>query len=276
MIRAERLGVRWTIGDVSAEGFEALRLSIWGSYRAFGPDVARVICVDTVPVSVAKTRTGELPPGCAWRDTTGELPRSLAPYLGAGMAEGAGWKLAPLRVFPDRHELSLDNDCILWSVPEGIECWLEADSTCLLAEDVRASFGQFAPWCGRAPRNAGIRGLPPGFDLERAMVEILSEHGASLGSELDEQGLQVAAMTRDRVCHVVALDDVTICSPFPPHLLHLGRSGAHFCGLNARDLGWELEGRRASEYVRDHWRARRRELYASVGLPVPSDLRRTA
>ena len=32
-----RLGVRWTTGDASARGFEALRLSLWGAFRLFGP-----------------------------------------------------------------------------------------------------------------------------------------------------------------------------------------------------------------------------------------------
>jgi hypothetical protein len=30
------LGIRWTLGDVSAEGFDALRLSILGAHRIFG------------------------------------------------------------------------------------------------------------------------------------------------------------------------------------------------------------------------------------------------
>ena len=30
------LGVRWTIGDVSDAGFEALRYSIWSMWKLFG------------------------------------------------------------------------------------------------------------------------------------------------------------------------------------------------------------------------------------------------
>lgn len=270
---ANAIGIRWTIGDVSDEGFEALRLSVWGAYRAFGEAAAYAICVNTVPLASAKLRTGALPAECSWHEVTCEVPSFMAPYLGTGMAEGAAWKLAPLQMFPDRHELSLDNDCVLWSVPDPVRRWLDAgDGSCLLAEDVRACFGRFASECGGAPRNAGIRGLPPGFELERAMLDVLRRHGHLLTSELDEQGLQVAAVTRARPVEVVTLADVTICSPFPPHLPHLGRCGAHFCGLNARDLGWHLDGRPASAYVRDHWRRHRRELYARVGLPCPRDL----
>jgi hypothetical protein len=271
---ATALGIRWTIGDVSDEGFEALRLSVWGAYRAFGDSAAYAICLNTVPLSAAKARTGELPPACGWHEVTRELPPRIEELLDSGMAQGAAWKLAPLRLFEDRHELSLDNDCILWAVPEAIHRWLETSGgCCLLAEDVRACFGQFAALCGEAPRNAGIRGLPPGFDLEQALVDVLRAQGRTLTSELDEQGMQVAAVTRARPAEVVTLADVTICSPFPPHLPHLGRCGAHFCGLNARDLGWDLDDRPASLHVRDHWDRHRPELYDRVGL-TPSSRRR--
>ena len=63
------------------------------------------------------------------------------------MAEGVAWKLAPPRLFPEACELSLDNDCMLWQMPEAIHAWLgDGDpARCLLAEDVRPAFGRFAP-----------------------------------------------------------------------------------------------------------------------------------
>jgi len=269
---ARAIGIRWTIGDVSDEGFEALRLSVWGAYRAFGESATYAIALNTVPLELAMRRTGELPSRCEWREVTAEFPPRLAPLLKGGMAQGAGWKLAPLRIFEDRHELSLDNDCILWAIPSAVLRWLErGDRSSVLAEDARACFGQFAAECGDEPRNACLLGLSPWFDLEAAMLDVLRARGQVLASELDEQGLQVAAVTRAAPVEVVSLADLTLCSPFPPHLAHLGRCGAHFCGLNARDLGWQLEGRPASAHVREHWRRHRPELYDRVGLRVPRD-----
>ncbi|MGC4063289.1 MAG: hypothetical protein QM784_01275 [Polyangiaceae bacterium] len=266
-MNASQLGIRWTIGDVSNEGFEALRLSVWGAWRAFGRRTSYVICVNTVSIDEARARTGPLPEGCDWFAVEPEVPAFLTDHLEPGMAQGAAWKLLPLQFYPDRYELSLDNDCILWSAPSALRRWLDAkDGTTLLAEDVKACFGQFAPQCGMAPRNAGIRGLPPGFRLEQAMKAALRAVDAPLRSELDEQGLQVAAVTRNTNCEIVPLTDVSICSPFPPHLPNLGRCGAHFCGLNARDLGWKLGDRPASEVVRDHFKRLRPALYDRVGL----------
>ncbi|WP_309085180.1 hypothetical protein [Chelativorans sp.] len=37
------LGIRWTIGDVSQRGFEALRLSIWGPRLAYQPHLGHAV-----------------------------------------------------------------------------------------------------------------------------------------------------------------------------------------------------------------------------------------
>jgi hypothetical protein len=260
-----RLGIRWTIGDVAAGGWEALRLSVWGALRAFGPQAQLAVVVNGVPVDQARERAGSLPPGVRWC-AAGQLPGALRRRLDAGMAEGVAWKFAPLRLFPGDFELALDNDCVLWREPEAIRRWRAGPPGAVLAEDVKAAFGVFAPLCGDAPRNTGIRGLPPGFDLGRALEEALEAQPAPLTSELDEQGLQVAALSRALPIHVVRVDEVTICSPFPPHLQRLGSCGAHFVGLNARSLGWSLEGKPAEAWTREHFDRLRPAVEARVGL----------
>lgn len=258
------LGIRWTIGDVTDAGFSALRLSITGAHRVFGPAARLAVYVNTIGVAQARRRCGPLPAAVEWHDASAALPRWLLPHVDEGLAEGVAWKLAPLQAFPEHHELALDNDVILWAMPPAISRWLAEPDACLVAEDVRACFGRFHELCPAAPRNLGIRGLPPRFDLETAMLGVLARRPVRLTSELDEQGLQLAALGTARAVHVVSVDDVTICSPFPPHLPHLGRCGAHFCGLNARDLGWSLEGRPATHWVREHWRAHEPTVTARV------------
>lgn len=273
------LGVRWTIGDVSERGFEALRLSVWGAWRIFGAAARYAVCVNTVPLAQAQARTGELPTTVDWHDSGGDLPPFLRGALARNMAEGVGWKLAPLRLFPDSHELSLDNDCILWEMPASLDRWLgwtAAPAPCLLAEDVRRCFGQFAPDCPPAACNSGIRGLPPGFDLEGALRAAIAARERQAGgalaftSELDEQGLQVAALSRAQPLQLVTLDEVAVCSPFHPHLPGLGRCGAHFVGLNVRHLAWDHGGRPADAWMADHWQRHRPALYRHTGAPLPA------
>jgi hypothetical protein len=150
--------------------------------------------------------------------------------------------------------------------------WLDRGDShqCLLAEDAAALYGQFTALCGPQPRNAGIRGLPPAFPLEESLEHALRQVAPPLRSELDEQGLQVAAVSYFIEPEVVSIEDVSICSPFPPHRLELGRCGAHFCGLNARHFAWQLEGRFAEEWIDEHWRRHLPRLRELVGMPALS------
>lgn len=258
-------GIRWTVGDVSPLGFEALRLSIWGARRAFGPETPLAVVVNSIPVETARRRTGDAPEEVQWLPAGG-MPDFMRPFLDPAMAEGVAWKLAPLRVFPDRFELALDNDCILWSIPDAVNAWrAEAPPRCLIAADVKPAFGVFAEFARPEPRNTGIRGLPPGYDLGEALATTLAEHPCPLRSELDEQGLQAVALDLGRPAHVVSADEVTICSPFWPHQPRLGRAGAHFVGLNARSLPWSYYGRPASDCVAENWSSHRDELRRLTG-----------
>ncbi|HLU68775.1 MAG TPA: hypothetical protein VKZ63_20985 [Kofleriaceae bacterium] len=262
------LGIRWTIGDVSRRGFAALRLSLWGAWRLFGRDARYLVAVNSVPLARARALCGPAPPGIEWRAVRRDLPPWLAPHLEAGLAQGVAWKLLPARAFPDRHELALDNDVILWERPRALDDWLDGRAPFLLAEDVRPCFGQFAGDCAGAPRNTGIRGLPPGFDLAAALGAVLARRRAVLVSELDEQGLQVAALEAAGPVAVVSAEEVTICSPFPPHVPHLGRAGAHFVGLNARRLGFEFLGRPGEEVRAEHWDGCAAALARLTGAPA--------
>jgi hypothetical protein len=261
---------------VSDNGWQALGLAISGARRVFGADAAYAVCVNSVSLAHARRKLGELADAVELRLVTrDDVPARIRACFDHGMAEGVAWKLAPLRVFPEAWEISLDNDCILWDMPDGIRRWLARgdERQCLLAEDARALYGRFTRLCPQEPRNAGIRGLPPRFPLEDAFERLLHEVSEPLDSELDEQGLQVAAVSVFMPPEVVSIDDVSICSPFPPHRLEVGRCGAHFCGLNARHYAWQLEGRYAEEWIDEHWQRHlptvRERVAAQAAWPSP-------
>lgn len=262
-------GLRWTIGDVSPAGFEALRLSIHGAARLFGRQAAYLVCVNTIAAEAARRRCGALPVAVEWRQIEPAIPDCLRGHLDDDMAEGVAWKFLPLRAFPDRPEIALDNDVILWDLPPAIRRWLgEEGEQAVIAADVTPCHGQFAELCGPAPRNSGIRGIKPGLDYAAALSEVLRQKPVTLRSELDEQGLQIAALARHNAI-VVPASDVSICSPFHPHSPQPGRCGAHFVGLNSHHLPWRYFDQPATELRQAHWRALRPELYARVGLAMP-------
>lgn len=274
------LGIRWTVGDVSSRGWEALRLSVHCAHRLFGAAAAYAICVNTVPLELAKRRTGALPRGVAWCAVTlADLPPVLAGRLDPTMAEGVGWKLIPAQLWPGLHELSLDNDCLLWEWPAALRQFLDRTDATLMAEDVDRCLGQFqqdaaVPGC----INSGIRGLPPGFALVPALAHTLRAYDQAEGkpmllcSELDEQGLQAAALHRHSPCLLVKKQEVSICSPFWPRQPELGTCGAHFVGLNSRHLPWNYYDEPGDLVRRRHWDEHRPALYAKAGLPTPPAL----
>lgn len=269
------LGIRWSIGDVSDDGFEALQLSVWGARRVFGEHASYVICCNEVALDDARAKTGVLPDGVHWQSVARELPEFLRTRIGTDAdAHDVGWKMVPLRLFPDRFELSIDNDCILWDLPVTIAGWLDDNhpTRCLLVEDVRLCSGRFAAEHPE-PRSTCLRGLPPGFDLGAALAAELASVPDLLSSEQDELGLQVAALSRHEPPCAVPVADVTICSPFPPHHLAVGRCGAHFVGINTKPPA-AAEGATLDagdiEPLREHWRRHRLRLFGLVGLAPPA------
>lgn len=261
------LGIRWTIGDVSPAGFEALRLSVHGAVRLFGDRADYLVCVNTIPVGEARLRTGPCPPRLQWCSVPNARPAVLDGVVDEGMAEGAAWKLVPLRAFPNAYELALDNDVILWDLPVAMRRWLAGEAGArLAAADVILANGRFAHLCGAEPRNSGIRGIGPSFDYEAAVADVLRRVPARLSSELDEQGLQIAALSLDGPPLVVTTEEVSICSPFYPHMTGLGTCGAHFVGLNSKSIPWNYYDRPGLEVRLEHWAGHRAELYHRVGL----------
>jgi hypothetical protein len=266
-----RLGVRWTVGDVTPRGFEALRLSLWGAWRLFGDAADYAVVVRTLAVAEARRRVGAVPAVVAFEPAPSSLPSVLRGRLDATMAAGGGGTLLPLRRFRQQRELALDHDVILWALPRALAAWLDDDrGRCLIAEDVRQCVGPFADVVAAAPRNSGIRGLPADFDLEAAIAAVLAHRPARLVSQRDEEGLQVAALSLRAPPLVVATAEVAICSPFPPHQPRVGRAGAQFVGLGAHELGFAYAGRPAHEVRAEHWDGWRPYLYQRVGLPLPS------
>ncbi len=276
--RADRLTVRWTIGRVRPRGFEMLRLSMLCAVRLFGPATRYRVCVNTLPIAEVQARTGPVPEAIEWRSVNrDDVPPVLRPHCTGDLMQGMGWKLTPLRTDLGRFELALDNDCILWDLPTAMAEWLEAGTGALLAEDVDRCLGRFDALCPPGALNAGIRGLPPDADLATALAHVLRAvepapgEQVQLVDEIEEQGLQAAAVARIAPLFFVSADEVSICSPFWPRSPELGSCGAHFVGMNARHTPWNYYDRPADEWLDEHWSRHRAALYERAGLPLPTE-----
>lgn len=275
---AERLTLRWTIGNVRDRGFEMLRLSIACAFRMFGPKAKYIVFVNSCSIADARERTGPIPAAVEWREVTrADVPKVLRHHFDDTIIEGMGWKLVPLRSYPERYELALDNDCIIWSLPTAMREWLDSGTGCLFAEDVERALGSFDAICRPGCLNAGIRGLPPGEDLESALDAAIREANECMGgrlqlvAEIEEQGLQAAAISRMNPLFLVDRNEVSICSPFWPRSLELGTCGAHFVGMNALHIPWDYYDRAADDWLDEHWQRHRPTLYQRAGLALCHD-----
>jgi hypothetical protein len=172
------VGVRWTVGNVSALGFEALRLSILGAIKIFGSAAADLVCVNSITTAAARALTGRVPDVVEWRQVDAELPDFIKRYLAPNMAEGVGWKFAPLTIFRDRYAIALDNDCILWTMPDSLRSWLadNRNDRTLIAEDVRACFESFPTYAGLAREIPGFAAFRPD-SISKARSESNWKHG---------------------------------------------------------------------------------------------------
>jgi hypothetical protein len=273
--QAERLVVRWTIGAVRERGFEMLRLSIACAAKLFGLRTRYVVCVNSLSIDEAQSRTGPLSAEVEWRAVTrADIPDVLQSCFDDSLIEGMGWKLVPLRIYPDLYELALDNDCILWRLSEAMELWLQSADGYLFAEDVQRSLGSFDKICPPGSFNGGIRGLPPGKDLgaelRRALIEAEAANGEpiDLSPEIEEQGWQAAAICYCRPLFLVRATEVSICSPFWPRSPELGSCGAHFVGMNAQHIPWDYYDRPADQWLEEQWQRIRPALYEKANLPL--------
>lgn len=211
---------RWTIGNTTKDGYECLILSIESFLKFYDADV--VVCHNCPAINLA-TISGRFP----LVDQTLHLDCGPKPI-------GVAWKLYPPRLFPDRHEICIDNDIIFNARIKEIDQFFESSSTLLLAGDSR-TYGRFEKHVpAQFMINSGIYGMPPSFDLERFVKfyagdrwekNALYQHDKS--ETFDEQGLVALALLSHAYYIIIPNTVVTNCE------YHLNEgAGYHFIGLN--------------------------------------------
>lgn len=223
--------IRWTMGDVYPYGFVSLRLSIKSFIHYYGDDFRLVLCYNSIDPARLKV------------DPRVELYHQTTTLF---QGSGSVWKLTPPRLDISVPELFVDNDLIFARRNDKVLEFLQGGKF-LLCED-------HIPWYGkynskiptREKYNAGLFGLPEGYDFEKELME----NWKALGSfsdidSADEQGLTVYTVKRHphilvkntESCLVHPLG-TPVANPFQPYRIDEFKryqwSGDmyHFCQLN--------------------------------------------
>jgi hypothetical protein len=162
----------------------------------------------------------------------------LTPCFPCGDEDGIRnfyWKLIPARLRPESHELWIDNDIVITDRIKKIDDWL-VGSTGLIGTGFNRDYGRFAKtmpdvtlaYC------AGMFGLPPGFDLETKIVEVV---GNRTITGFDEQGLVVRIVTGiDNFLTLEQKDMALLSERWRPKVMRGFPHGLHFARVNRFDF----------------------------------------
>lgn len=141
-------------------------------------------------------------------------------------------KLDPLRYGPDEHELWLDNDHIMWDIPEAMYAWLDDPKGAFIW---RLKSGYYGSFTGRCPIRAtsGFFGLPPNSPPWPPY-----EHPVPAGGNCDQEEMGYVASYLGQFKQVYFADEgdeFTLYTPGSegwPAQLEFGTCGTHLSGVN--------------------------------------------
>lgn len=212
--------VRWTIGPVSQKGIDTLCLSIDKWISVYNDEFDMVVCFN----GLKDSQISQIPIKSIDQN---EYKNSLKyqPF-------DTTWKLYPPRLSINSHELFIDNDLIVYARSETIEKFLNSSTLSIITSAHKRFYGAYNQFVSPELKvNSGLFGVPPNFDLAKAInrfILVYPQSGWSYHS--DDEG--VLACVLPNLC-VIPMDEIHVCNPsvdFSPY--SLGSCGTHFAGSN--------------------------------------------
>lgn len=212
--------VRWTVGNVSEQGIQCLKLSVKNVINLYGRDGFRYFVCHN---GISKAKLGDIA-GVELLDQerfSDSLP--IPP-------SGVSWKLYPPRLDMDAREVFIDNDLVLYKKMD----FERMPNGCFMSEAIMKSYGSFESRIeSPVNMNSGFFGIPPGFDFGSELSMTIREFEVDwLDSYFEEQGA-VAYVLHKKPHWVAMMDEIAI---FGLHddfkILKFGSCATHFIGLN--------------------------------------------
>ena len=228
--------VRWTIGDVSEQGFACLWLSVRKMMAIYGKEGFRYIVCHN---GVARSRLDLVASRVELVDQERFADSLPIP------PSGVSWKLYPPRLDIEAREVFVDNDLVIHRRID-----LERmPASCFISEALGRNYGSLDPRIASTVNmNSGFFGVPPGLDLRREIAGVVEEFGVDWNnSYFEEQGV-VAYIIHKNPHWVFRMNEIAVLWPKDdPRRWRSGSHGTHFVGLNKGDFPHWL-----------HWRSRHR------------------
>ena len=196
------------------------------------PDADFAICYNNVSQEgLNRLSTIATENGTRLVDVSDLLPKSLRNTH----VKNSWWKYAPGRLAPERYEIVMDNDLVLWKVPPTLEEAIGRNMLVALTDGVGQFYGEFSREAGQLQAtlrlNAGLLGMPPGFEVN------LRELDASNLTDFfhSEQGFSAVTYLRytGNKC-LIPLSEVPQLNATEMRAEELvaDHCGGHFCGCS--------------------------------------------
>lgn len=223
--------IRWTFGEAigrptSLQGLDMLECSIRFA-QSLIPNAKLYVCYNSIRSDRLLSKLNKVADlGVSLIDQN-----DLNPEFTGVTGKNSFWKYIPGRIELNKFELFLDNDVIIWRVPELIKTWAESNSI-LISEDWNGShYGEFAGSIQTPDSyNAGIIGLPPGFEIPVPRTSDLSEHFHSEQGYVASQILQSGKPVRLIKKELIYQANHFLESRLPADQMLDQFSIGHFCG----------------------------------------------
>lgn len=228
--------IRWTIGNVKDSGWECFSESIRLLPKIY-PEFDFIICynnLDEIKLKKLKSFNIKL---YEQKEENLKIPHK---FLEQEKIYNHFWKLCPIRIRPQAHELWIDNDIIITDrIPE-IDEWLTKDA-CIIStsyggnnygrfkSSVKTNMGDKLTYC------AGLFGLPPNFNFEEKIIQKCK--GVPLEG-FDEQGVVASIVTESK--ELIPIDANNLHQTGWWKINYPWISGYHFIRLNtSTNSAWE-------------------------------------
>jgi hypothetical protein len=214
--------IRWTIGNVSKEGMDCLKLSCRRITTFYGKEFDYFICYNQIDKDKIK-----------WSNKYNiELidQQEHKNSLDLEPINHPCWKLYPPRLNINSYEIFIDNDVVLH---KKIDLYYYiTNNHFFISEAFKKNYGTMQSKINKKPYlNSGFFGITPGFNFQEEINLTIKQFNLQwLNSHFEEQAV-VAHILNKNNCEVVGLEKIYVCCDD----IKRAQFGFHFAGLNHGD-----------------------------------------
>lgn len=218
--------IRWVVGDCHKLGYQVLYESIIKFKNIYKNNFLYCLCYNVNKINKELKKSLDIVD-----KTINQKKFKETLTYDPCVLNGPHWKLYPPRAFPDRHEIIIDNDIIIYKKLKEIDEFLFNKNLFITTEAVERSYGsQFGDIVRKNFNiNSGLVGLPPFFNYKKEIEDILKKGSGIWKNHFDEQTI-VASILQKNNTKIIPFNTISSCCSITG--LSVGKKGTHFLGVN--------------------------------------------